>query len=160
MGGGGGFKPPNPPPRRSATDGNAYAPPCGPPHASGGGGGGRRQWHHQLIQLTHLHIHIDCSRNVSLKIQNFTSSLFSIRFNYIKFSRFCSFFFFLLRHICIYFFFTLKSYGVRVPSHYQTEPLCCGEQQTKYKDPAPPPPPPGPRKVRTQLTIGRFLNVF
>ena len=37
-----------------------------------------RGWHHQL---THLHIHIDCSRNVSLKImkiQNFLSSLFFI----------------------------------------------------------------------------------
>ena len=35
-----------------------------------------RQWHHQL---THLHIHIDCSRNVSMKIteiQHFISSLF------------------------------------------------------------------------------------
>ena len=39
-----------------------------------------RRWHHQL---THLHIHIDCSRNVSLnftKIQNFISSLFLIQF--------------------------------------------------------------------------------
>ena len=39
-----------------------------------------RRWHHQL---THLHIYIDCSRNVSMKItkvQNFTSSLFCIRF--------------------------------------------------------------------------------
>ena len=48
-----------------------------------------RRWDHQL---THVHIHIDCSRNVSKKItefQNFISSLF---FNtiYIKFSLFYS----------------------------------------------------------------------
>ena len=42
-----------------------------------------RWWHHQL---NHLHIHIDCSTNVSMKIteiQNFISSLFCIRLHQI-----------------------------------------------------------------------------
>ena len=39
-----------------------------------------RRWH----QLTHLHIHIDCSRTISwnmVKLYNSTSSLFLIRFS-------------------------------------------------------------------------------
>ena len=49
-----------------------------------------RRWRHQL---THLHIHIHCSRNVSFKfttIQNFISSLFSIQFtsNFYTFYKF------------------------------------------------------------------------
>ena len=41
-----------------------------------------RWWHNQLTHF-HIHIHIECSRNVSLKItkiKNFISSLFFIRF--------------------------------------------------------------------------------
>ena len=44
-----------------------------------------RRWHHQL---THLHIHINCSRNVLLKITKF--HIFLILYPiYIKFSLFC-----------------------------------------------------------------------
>ena len=52
-----------------------------------------RRWHHQC---THLHIHIDRSRNVSLKImgiKNFISSLYFLPI-YINFSLFCSIFFY------------------------------------------------------------------